>query len=66
MLPVRIDPGNQMGQTKMMPPSNLFQSFPERIFETDAGLVTGDYDGPFDHRRFQQSCVHSNKPPTWL
>src|SRR6516165_6221794 len=51
------------GQTKMMPPSNLFQSFPERIFEADAGLVTGDYDGPFDHRRFQQSCVHRNKPP---
>ena len=31
MLPVRIDAGNQMGQTKMMPAGNLLQSFPERF-----------------------------------
>jgi len=62
MLPARIDLADQIGQTQMMSPSNLLQSVPERIFEADAGLVTGDDDGPFDHRRFQQSCVHRNKP----
>src|SRR6516164_4895001 len=63
MLPARIDLADQIGQTQMMSPSNLLQSVPERIFEADAGLVTGDDDGPFDYRRFQQSCVHRNKPP---
>ena len=62
MLLIRIDPGNQIGQTQMMSPRNLLQSLPERIFETDAGLVTGDGDGPFDHCRFESSRVH--KAPT--
>jgi len=58
MLPVRVDPTNQIGQTQMISPSNLLQSLPERIFEADAGLVTGDDDGPFDHCRFESSRVH--------
>ena len=45
MLPVRVDPSNQIGQSQMIPPRNLLQSFPERIFEADAGLVAGDDDG---------------------
>jgi hypothetical protein len=58
MLPVRVDPSNQIGQSQMIPPRNLLQSFPERIFEADAGLVAGDDDGSFDHRRFLRSCTH--------
>jgi hypothetical protein len=58
MLPVRVDPSNQIGQSQMIPPSNLLQSFPEGIFEADAGLVAGDDDGPFDYGRFQRSCMH--------
>jgi hypothetical protein len=35
--------------------SDLLQAAPERIFETDAGLVAIDLDGAFDDLRFHGS-----------
>ena len=36
---------------------NFLQPFPKRIFETDAGLMSGDYDGSLDDKGFHHELV---------
>src|SRR3954463_8812640 len=52
---LRIDRCNEIREGHVATPGDLFQSFPESIFQTDARLVTSDDDRALDNRRFQRS-----------
>ena len=49
VLSMRVDTLDQLGQRRLALRRNLFQSSPERLFETDAGFVTTNDDGSFGH-----------------
>src|SRR5438105_9092347 len=58
---VLVDRGDQLGQRHVAAARDLLQRNPERIFEADTGLVTGDHDGAFDHWRFHRSSPVSTR-----
>ena len=49
---IGIDGSHEVRQGHVTKRGDLFQAVPERVFETDAGLVAGNHDGAFDNRRF--------------
>src|SRR3982074_3688425 len=58
---VVVDRGDQLGHRQVAAARDLLQRRPERIFETDAGLVTGDDDGAFGNWRFHRSSPVSTR-----
>ena len=51
---IGVDRGHHVRQRQLPAVRDLLQSFPERVFETDAGLVTRNDDRAFDNRRFHR------------
>ena len=49
-----VDGRDEVGQRIVTTASNLLKSSPERVFETDAGLVTGNNDRAFDNGRLHR------------
>src|SRR4051812_13355323 len=55
VLTAGVDGGDELGQGHVSLARDFLQARPESILETDAGLVTSDDDGAFDHPRFHRS-----------
>src|SRR3954453_1351986 len=55
VLSVGVDRGDELRQGHVPLARNLLQTGPESILETDAGLMTSDDNGAFDHPRFHRS-----------
>src|SRR5262249_40850218 len=56
-----IDQGDQFGHGDLAIRRDLLQSVPERLFQSDAGLVTIDCDRTFDDERFHDP-LHESTP----
>jgi hypothetical protein len=54
-LACHVDPCNRLVHRRTLGLRDRLQAAPERIFETDAGLVAIDHDGAFDDLRFHGS-----------
>ena len=50
-----VDLADEFGQGRVAQRRNFFQATPECLFETDAGLVSGDDDGAFNDGGFNVS-----------
>src|SRR5262249_32479871 len=55
VLPGRVDGRNDLGQGHAARPGDFLQRLPERVFEANAGLVTGNDDRALDDRGFHFS-----------
>ena len=51
---VGIDRRHKLGQSEAAIVGDFLEALPERVFETDAGLVSSDNDGALDNRRFHR------------
>src|SRR5450759_4176744 len=54
MAAIGVDRGHQIGQRYLAAAGDFLQALPERVFQTDAGLVARDHDRAFDNRRFHR------------
>ena len=50
LLPAAVDFADHGGQCHLLAMRDFLQAAPERVFETDAGLVAGDDDRTFDNQ----------------
>src|ERR1700738_2607524 len=59
LLAVAVDLAHQFGQRHVSQSRNFLHAIPERLFEADAGFVTGDHDRAFHHGRFHDASSPS-------
>gem|GEM_PF-6738353 len=59
-----VDFSDRVRQGRVLPVRDLLQPAPECIFETDAGLMPTDNDGPLDDRRFHKRFLLQSDAPT--
>jgi hypothetical protein len=67
MQPPDIDVGDKAGERSLVLSHDLLEAVPKIIFETDTGLVPGNYDRPFDERGMHRRllCWAARFSPTF-
>lgn len=58
-----VDFGDHIRQRHVLPVGDVFQAAPEGIFETDAGLVSTEYDRSLDDWRLHESILLQGNAP---